>query len=47
MFALPLLTVNGAEAFGGTRIMALWSRDCSGGRNGGLDGRGRVGVALS
>lgn len=26
--------------------MALLSRDCSGGRNGGLDGRGRVGVAL-
>ena len=37
--ALPLFAVNGAF-----RIMALWSRDCNGGLNGGLDGRGRVGV---
>ena len=37
--ALPLFVVNGA-----VRSMALWSRDCSGGLNGGRDGRGRVGV---
>ncbi len=44
MAALPLFAASGA--LGGTLIMALLSRDCSGGRNGGLDGRGRVGVAL-
>lgn len=32
---------------GGTRIMALLSLDCSGGRSGGLDLCGRVGVALA
>jgi hypothetical protein len=44
MFALPLFVARGA--LGGTLIMALLSRDCNGGRNGGLDGRGRVGVTL-
>jgi hypothetical protein len=44
MFALPLFAARGA--LGGTRIMALLSLDCSGGRNGGRDGRERVGVAL-
>ncbi len=44
MAALPLFAASGA--LGGTLIMALLSRDCSGGRNGGLDGRARVGVAL-
>jgi hypothetical protein len=44
MFALPLFAARGALS--GTRIMALLSLDCSGGRNGGRDGRERVGVAL-
>lgn len=44
MFALALFAARGA--LGGTLIMALLSRDCNGGRNGGLDGRGRVGVTL-
>lgn len=44
MFALPLFAPRGA--LGGTRIMALLSLDCNGGRRGGRDGRERVGVAL-
>jgi hypothetical protein len=44
MFALPLFAARGALS--GTRIMALLSLDCSGGRSGGRDGRERVGVAL-
>lgn len=41
---LPLFAARGALS--GTRIMALLSLDCSGGRSGGRDGRERVGVAL-
>jgi hypothetical protein len=44
MFALPLFAAGGALS--DTRIMALLSLDCSGGRSGGRDGRERVGVAL-
>jgi hypothetical protein len=44
ILALPLFAARGA--LGGTLIMALLSRDCSGCRNGGLDDRSRVGVTL-
>jgi len=47
MFALPLFAVNGVAPFC-ARIMALWSRDVSGGREeADLRGRARVGVAFA